>query len=893
MSSATDPSKPYTRRVKCAELELAEPIPEFRDLDGYHFLQLLLRWHGRPCGIVKVPVRRDRCTPDHIIESLTLGQFTGLIQQLVSLAIRHPVSPDDWKLDHFLSLPPLPAPAALPTITVAVCTRDRSEDLKICLESIHRLRHRPMEILVIDNAPTSDATCRLVESSFPEVRYIVEPRPGLDWARNRAAAEAHGDIVAYTDDDVVVDARWTEALAGAFGSDDSIMAVTGLVVPHELETEAQALFETYGGFGRGTARKWYRATGPRKYRAARSFIGAGQFGTGANMAYRRRVFQQTGLFDPALDVGTVTNGGGDLDMFFRVLKHGHTLVYEPAAVIWHRHRRDYAKLRTQIANNGVGLYSHFVRNAREYPEERSGILRFGFWWFRYWLVRRWLKSHYKPPAIPRDLIVAEFMGALIGLRRYRQARKQVTKVVEQHGPGASIPFTDVAGTDSAPRRTGIAVRTLEVTGAARPLEDVTGYSTTDVFVTWNGIAIGKVRIENDGRPITVARLADEVSSALWLKLIDPADAHTDMTRYPDAMAVIRERLMANRQPESDKAAPPLSASVVIATCDRPDELRRCLASLTCQKTRRPVEIVVVDNRPDSGIAAPVVAEFPAVKLIEEPRPGPSYARNAGFAASSGDILLVTDDDVAFPPGWIERTIAPFERNDIAVVSGNVLPAELDAASQIEFENYGGLNRGYTRREYDFKWFDRHGRGAVPTWEIGGTANAAIRAAVLVDPEVGMLHEALGPGTPTGVGEDTYLFYKALKAGYTVLYEPASWVWHHHRATDLQLDKQIRAYSTGHTAYNLATFLQDGDTRGLVRLCTVQPKYFLKQLWHWLRRSRRRSLRTILLEIRGYACGPVALWRSLRRVRRLGRSAPYVAPALRNPAAPPVTAADPR
>ena len=63
------------------------------------------------------------------------------------------------------------------------------------------------------------------------------------------------------------------------------------------------------------------------------------------MAYRKSVFDQIGFFDPALDVGTVTNGGGDLEMFFRVLKHGYTLVYEPKAIIRHRHRREYADLK--------------------------------------------------------------------------------------------------------------------------------------------------------------------------------------------------------------------------------------------------------------------------------------------------------------------------------------------------------------------------------------------------------------------------------------------------------------------------------------------------------------------------------------------------------------------
>ena len=97
-----------------------------------------------------------------------------------------------------------------------------------------------------------------------------------------------------------------------------------------METEPQILFEEYGGFGRGFERKWHRFGKSQCQRLARNCIGSGQFGTGANMSYRRAIFSEIGYFDPALDVGTATQGGGDLDMFFRVLKAGHTLVYVAA-----------------------------------------------------------------------------------------------------------------------------------------------------------------------------------------------------------------------------------------------------------------------------------------------------------------------------------------------------------------------------------------------------------------------------------------------------------------------------------------------------------------------------------------------------------------------------------
>ena len=126
------------------------------------------------------------------------------------------------------------------------------------------------------------------------------------------------------------------------------------------------------------------------------------------------MFEKIGCFDPALDVGTLTNGGGDLEMFFRVLEEGYTLVYEPRAIVRHRHRRDYAKLRTQLTNNGIGFYAYLVRSALTYPDERFNFFRLGLWWLWWWNIRRWLISLGDPDRFPRDLIVAELWGSLVG-----------------------------------------------------------------------------------------------------------------------------------------------------------------------------------------------------------------------------------------------------------------------------------------------------------------------------------------------------------------------------------------------------------------------------------------------------------------------------------------------
>ena len=153
--------------------------------------------------------------------------------------------------------------------------------------------------------------------------------------------------------------------------------------------------------------------------------------------------------------------------------------------------------------------------------------------------------------------------------------------------------------------------------------------------------------------------------------------------------------------------------------------------------------------------------------------------------------------------------------------------ELETEAQCQFEAYGGLGKGFTAFEVDGAWF-RTRRAAVPTWDLGATANAAFRAAVFSDPAIGLIDEALGAGMPTGCSEDTYLFYKLLKAGHAIVYEPSAFVWHRHRATMASLRQQIYAYSKGHVAYHLTTLIEDGDGRALVRLFYSLPKTYVRR-----------------------------------------------------------------
>jgi GT2 family glycosyltransferase len=229
-----------------------------------------------------------------------------------------------------------------PTVSLVICTRDRPAELARCLASLPAQTRAPDQVLVVDNASRDDATRRAAMEAG--VEYVREDQPGLDIARNTGALRARGEIVAYTDDDVVLHPRWLERLAGAF-DEEHVWAATGLVLPAELATEAQCVFERHWGFGRGFARKDF---GTAFYRSSRQRgCPAWEIGAGANMAFRRRVFDAVGLFDERLDVGAA-GCSGDSELWYRILHRGGTCRYEPAAVVFHHHRKSFDALARQI-----------------------------------------------------------------------------------------------------------------------------------------------------------------------------------------------------------------------------------------------------------------------------------------------------------------------------------------------------------------------------------------------------------------------------------------------------------------------------------------------------------------------------------------------------------------
>jgi O-antigen biosynthesis protein len=674
-----------------------------------------------------------------------------------------------------------------------------------------------------------------------------------------------------------------EALRQVFVENPWVSVVTGLVLPHELETPEQIWFEMQGGFGRGCDRKWLwfpEGKGLRWYD-----LGTGNYGTGANMAFRRGAVVAVGGFDPALDVGTATQGAGDLEMFLRLLRSGHGLVYEPQAIVWHRHRREYDRLSKQLSANG-SVYSMFVATATKFPDLIPGMLRLGLSWGFWGNTVPWLASLTHSTIFPRDLRWMQLWGCWQGLWRYQPAKQRARRIAQQYG---ELDFSAIVPTAAIPplATAGIGVYPLELTQPLPASIAVPDCHTTRLFVTYQGSPVNQIDLTHYGQPIGRLQLLETLVNYISMHLYDPYKQRDWQAVKAEALLKIRAQALPDEarplanpsqpgQPQPlPRLDPAVSVSIVIGTFNRPQALERCLKSLQAQETERSVEIIVVDNCPGSGQTAPIVAQFEAIRYVAENRQGVAYARNAGIVFSSGEVVVTVDDDVVIPSDWLEKLIAPLARADVMGVTGNVLPWQLETQSQQLFEGYGngGLGRGFGRFEVGRTWFERSAIHAVPTWELGGTANSAYRSQIFHDPKIGLMDTALGPGMPSGVGEDIYLFYKILKAGDTMVYEPTAHVWHEHRRDMLALRRQIYGYSKGFTSYHLTTLWHDRDLRALVTLFIFLPLYHCKQILNWFQGARAYPLSMILWEIWGNLMGFIALPQSRQKVKQLDRAHP--------------------
>jgi O-antigen biosynthesis protein len=384
--------------IRLAEVELADGIPALAPDERP--TQVLVRWYGRPLGIVELePFEADLA-----------ARIRAELGEVDAAEAESRLADRQAFLDR------------APFASVVVATRERPEHLAACLDSLLALEYPRYEIVVVDNVPRTDDTADLIRTRYAArgVRYVRENRPGLAAAHNRGVEEAGGWIIAFTDDDVVVDRLWLLELAHAFEAAKSVGCVTGLILPAELETPAQVVLERYSRLGKGFTRRLFDNDANRPDDRLFPYA-AGLFGSGANMAFSAEALRRAGGFDPATGTGTRARGGDDLAAFFEVVAHGYTLVYEPAAIVRHKHRPD-VDLERQLFDYGAGLTAYLTKVVLDRPGRLLDIAGRVPGGLAHGLSRRSDRNAGWHGAVPRELVRAERRGMLFGPFGYLASR---------------------------------------------------------------------------------------------------------------------------------------------------------------------------------------------------------------------------------------------------------------------------------------------------------------------------------------------------------------------------------------------------------------------------------------------------------------------------------------
>ncbi|MDZ7881391.1 MAG: glycosyltransferase, partial [Mycobacterium sp.] len=213
----------------------------------------------------------------------------------------------------------------------------------------------------------------------PRLRIIAERRRGVSHARNAGIDSARSPLAAFTDDDVTAQPDWLQHLVAVFDADphESIGCVTGMdTAAAELGQPTQQLFEASSSFSRGYRMMvWdddpstlamlsrHEPLATEGHRGPAFPIAGSEFGSGNNTSFRVEALRRLHGFDPVLGTGSPARGGEDLDMFRRLILADHAIVYQPAAIVRHRHRDTMAGLRRQMYDYGVGMSANVTRFA--------------------------------------------------------------------------------------------------------------------------------------------------------------------------------------------------------------------------------------------------------------------------------------------------------------------------------------------------------------------------------------------------------------------------------------------------------------------------------------------------------------------------------------------------
>lgn len=216
-------------------------------------------------------------------------------------------------------------------VSAVICSYNRARFIINAVDSLFGQQYDKnlYEVIVVDNNSTDNTVALLAEykAAHPDYnfRYYVEHNQGVAYTRTRCAQEAKGEIIAYLDDDSTAQPGWLASIASFFDEHPATWSVGGKITPRFLtgipDWYSKYFFGLVGNFDQGPNVK--KLTGTR-------------YPCGANMAFRKKVFDEIGYFNTDLGRrGTGLLANEEKDIYLRILAHHHDVHYLPHVEVLH------------------------------------------------------------------------------------------------------------------------------------------------------------------------------------------------------------------------------------------------------------------------------------------------------------------------------------------------------------------------------------------------------------------------------------------------------------------------------------------------------------------------------------------------------------------------------
>lgn len=299
-------------------------------------------------------------------------------------------------------------------ISLLIPTINRPENVNRLLGTLKNfgyMERSNFKPVIVDSS--KDSSTKQVALAYP-VEYLSAEGLGKSKAMNLAIDNLSTKYIAFLDDDIVmINSNWLDILMSNFVRDD-IAYVSGRVVAAETKTKAQDKWESKGALNKG----------PKRIEVGKQFFNKFRFQgvpvnlvtMGANHIIKRDVLNEVGAHDERFGPGEPIGGAGaDLDLTYKVLKYGYTVIYDPTSVVAHHHPDSLEELKSKLFVYGISDTAIHTKFLMEFRDVRS---LFQLVYRPAQNTGRMLKSLVGKYPLPANILLAGIAGNLIGTVEY-------------------------------------------------------------------------------------------------------------------------------------------------------------------------------------------------------------------------------------------------------------------------------------------------------------------------------------------------------------------------------------------------------------------------------------------------------------------------------------------